>query len=130
MNGLALTILVGQLPKLFGFSVDADGFIDELAGFFRGVADGETVTAALAIGALGLVLIVVLQRVCCPSSPACCVVVVVSIALAAIFDLADPGRVAGRRAAAGVPAVHDPDGVARRPGRARRSARSASRWCR
>jgi MFS superfamily sulfate permease-like transporter len=27
MNGLALTILVGQLPKLFGFSVDADGFI-------------------------------------------------------------------------------------------------------
>ena len=25
MNGLALTILVGQLPKLFGFSVDADG---------------------------------------------------------------------------------------------------------
>ena len=25
MNGLALTILIGQLPKLFGFSVDADG---------------------------------------------------------------------------------------------------------
>ena len=32
MNGLALTILVGQLPKLFGFSVDADGFIPELKG--------------------------------------------------------------------------------------------------
>src|SRR3954447_21503235 len=30
MNGLALTILVGQLPKLFGFSVDADSFIPEL----------------------------------------------------------------------------------------------------
>ena len=27
MNGLALTILIGQLPKLFGFSVDADGLI-------------------------------------------------------------------------------------------------------
>ena len=25
MNGLALTILVGQLPKLFGFKVSADG---------------------------------------------------------------------------------------------------------
>ena len=35
MNGLALTILVGQLPKLFGFSVDADGFIPELTGFVR-----------------------------------------------------------------------------------------------
>jgi hypothetical protein len=40
MNGLALTILVGQLPKLFGFSVDADGFIPELKGFVNGVADG------------------------------------------------------------------------------------------
>ena len=30
MNGLALTILVGQLPKLFGFSVDADGFLGEV----------------------------------------------------------------------------------------------------
>ncbi len=32
MNGLALTIVVGQLPKLLGFSVDADGFIGELVG--------------------------------------------------------------------------------------------------
>ena len=62
MNGLALTILVGQLPKLFGFSVDADGFIPEAVGFFKGLADGETVAAALAVGLLGLVLIFVLQR--------------------------------------------------------------------
>ena len=32
MNGLALTILVGQLPKLFGFSVDANGLLDEAGG--------------------------------------------------------------------------------------------------
>src|ERR1043166_1407416 len=38
MNGLALTILVGQLPKLFGFKVDADGFIGELTGFVKGLA--------------------------------------------------------------------------------------------
>ena len=50
MNGLALTILVGQLPKLFGFSVDADGFIPELKGFVHGLAGGETVAAALAVG--------------------------------------------------------------------------------
>src|SRR2546423_6817075 len=50
MNGLALTILVGQLPKLFGFSVDASGFFDEVAAFVRGVADGATVPAALAVG--------------------------------------------------------------------------------
>src|SRR5262249_14995132 len=27
MNGLALTIFIGQLPKLFGFSVEGDGLI-------------------------------------------------------------------------------------------------------
>ena len=36
MNGLALTIVVGQLPKLFGFSVDADGLIAETRAFFVG----------------------------------------------------------------------------------------------
>ena len=41
MNGLALTILVGQLPKLFGFSVDADGLIDEARGFVDGLAVGR-----------------------------------------------------------------------------------------
>src|SRR3954471_7011534 len=46
MNGLAVTILVSQLPKLFGFSVDADGVIAELGAFARGVADGEVVAAA------------------------------------------------------------------------------------
>ena len=35
MNGLALTILVGQLPKLLGFSVDADGFVGEVIGWSR-----------------------------------------------------------------------------------------------
>ena len=36
MNGLALTIVIGQLPKLFGFSVDGDGLIDETGGVRRG----------------------------------------------------------------------------------------------
>src|ERR1700760_1486312 len=54
MNGLAVTILVGQLPKLFGFSVEGDSFIAELRAFIRGVANGETVSAALLIGLIGL----------------------------------------------------------------------------
>ena len=53
MNGLAITILIGQLPKLFGFSTDASGLIAEARAFVHGVADGETVGAALVIGVCG-----------------------------------------------------------------------------
>jgi high affinity sulfate transporter 1 len=90
MNGLALTILVGQLPKLFGFSVDADGFIQELKGFVQGVMDGETVTAALAIGVFALVVILVLQRLM-PKVPAVLVSVVLSILAVTVFDLTASG---------------------------------------
>ena len=62
MNGLAVTILVGQLPKLFGFSTDADGLIGEAGAFLRGVVDGETVGPALAIGVGSLAIILGLQR--------------------------------------------------------------------
>src|SRR6476620_5524368 len=43
MNGLALTILIGQLPKLLGFSISANGLIDEARGFVNGLASGEAV---------------------------------------------------------------------------------------
>jgi len=90
MNGLALTILVGQLPKLFGFSIDGDNFIDDVRGFVRGVADGETVGAALAIGLAGVVVIEALRRLW-PKAPTVLIAVVLSIAAAAVFDLADHG---------------------------------------
>src|SRR6184192_4612982 len=35
LNGLALTILVGQLPKLFGFKIEADGLIGEATAFVK-----------------------------------------------------------------------------------------------
>ena len=90
MNGLALTILVGQLPKLFGFSVKGDGFLAELGGFVEGVAKGDTVTAALLIGVIGLVVIVGLQR-WLPRIPGVLVAVVLSILAASVFHLADHG---------------------------------------
>src|SRR5215218_7746838 len=57
MNGLAVTIVVGQLPKLFGFGVDANGLIAEAAAFVRGLAAGEAVPAAAVLGVSGLVLV-------------------------------------------------------------------------
>src|SRR5215203_5971817 len=37
VNGIALTVIVGQLPKLFGFSIDATGLIPEARAFAGGV---------------------------------------------------------------------------------------------
>lgn len=90
MNGLALTILVGQLPKLFGFSVDGDSLLEEAAAFVKAVANGETVGAALGIGVTCLVLILVLQRLW-PLFPSVLAAVVLAIAAVAVLDLDERG---------------------------------------
>ncbi len=90
MNGLALTILIGQLPKLFGFSTDANGLIDEARAFVNGLGHGEAVGAAVAVGLVSLVLILVLGR-WLPRVPGVLVAVVVGIAAVSIFNLADHG---------------------------------------
>jgi high affinity sulfate transporter 1 len=90
LNGLALTILVGQLPKLFGFKVEADGFVEELTGFIKGVAHGEAVPAAVAVGIAGITLILVLQR-WLPKVPAVLIMVVLAIGATTVFSLADHG---------------------------------------
>jgi high affinity sulfate transporter 1 len=90
MNGLAVTILVGQLPKLFGFKVDAEGLIREVTEFVKGLAHGEAVAAAAVVGIAGIVLILVLQR-WLPKVPAVLVMVVLAIAATSVFGLADRG---------------------------------------
>ena len=90
MTGLALTILVGQLPKLFGFSINSDTLIGDITGFVDGVRAGETVTAAVLIGLFGLAVIIVLQR-WLPKVPGVLAAVVLSIGAAVLFDLASHG---------------------------------------
>jgi high affinity sulfate transporter 1 len=90
MNGLALTILVGQLPKLFGFSTDSNGLLHEAHAFIHGLASGEAVGAAVAIGLVSLALMLALGR-WLPRVPGVLVAVVVAIAAASVFDLASHG---------------------------------------
>ena len=90
MNGLALTILVGQLPKLFGFKVSAEGRIHEVIGFVKGLAHGEAVAAAAVVGIAGIVLILFLQR-WLPKVPAVLIMVVLAITATSVFSLADHG---------------------------------------
>src|SRR5690242_5212541 len=90
LNGLALTILIGQLPKLFGFKIEAEGLIGEFTAFVRGLTNGEAVPAAAAVGITGIVLILVLRR-WLPKVPAVLITVVLAIAATTVFSLADHG---------------------------------------
>ncbi len=90
MNGLALTILIGQLPKLFGFSTDANGLVNEARAFVNGLTSGETVGAAVAIGLFSLVVILALGR-WLPRVPGVLIAVVIAIGASSAFNLADHG---------------------------------------
>jgi high affinity sulfate transporter 1 len=87
MNGIALTVLLSQLPKLFGFSIDAEGVIPEARALVRGVVDGETNSAALIIGVACLVVIFAFKR-WRPRIPGVLVAVVGATVAVGAFDLA------------------------------------------
>jgi len=62
MNGIALTVLVSQLPKLFGFSVGATGLLQRLWEIGAGVLGGRTNWVSLALGAGTLLVVLALKR--------------------------------------------------------------------
>jgi len=62
MNGIALTVLINQLPKVFGISIERDGPLRDLWRIARSVLDGRANGAILAVGAGTLVVILVLKR--------------------------------------------------------------------
>ena len=88
MNGLAITIIVGQLPKLFGFSTDADGFVQEAKAFVSGL--DQTNGTALVLGLATLAVLLVLPRVS-KKVPAVLVAVVGATVVTAVFDLVSKG---------------------------------------
>jgi len=79
---------VGQLPKLFGYSVGGDGFFAELRGFVDGL--DQTVWQALAVGVGVLVVLLVLPRIT-RRVPAVLVAVVGATLVSAGFALVDHG---------------------------------------
>ncbi|MCB1261013.1 MAG: STAS domain-containing protein [Acidimicrobiales bacterium] len=105
MNGLAITIIVGQLPKLFGFSVDADTFWDDLTQFVEHF--DERVTEAAAIGIVALAILVVMPRLT-TKIPAVLVAVVGATVVSAVLGLADDGVKTVGVLPAGVPAPSVP----------------------
>ena len=87
MNGIALTVLISQLPKLFGFSIDGKGPVDDVVQIVRAVAEGRTNWTSFAIGAAVLVAILVLKR--WPRIPGLLLAVVGATVVVSAFDLAN-----------------------------------------
>ena len=87
LNGIALTVLVGQLPKLLGFKVSGDSLLQEGADLVRGIQQGRASGTAFAIGISCLVVILGLRR-WAPRLPGPLVAVAGATVAASILQLA------------------------------------------
>ena len=94
LNGIAVVIIVGQLPKLLGFSVDATSFVGTAEGVVEGIADGAVDSKALGIG-LGSLVLIIAARLRRSRVPGLAVVVVVAIAMTALLGWSDEIPVVG-----------------------------------
>lgn len=61
MNGIALTVLISQLPKLFGFSIQADGPLRNLWAIATAVMDGKINWMTFMVGISTLAVILLLK---------------------------------------------------------------------
>lgn len=85
MNGIALTVLISQLPKLFGFSVDGGGPLRDSWGIVQAIMDGATNPATLAIGIGTLAAIMLLKPY--KKIPGILLAVIVATVVVAVFNL-------------------------------------------
>lgn len=88
MNGLAITIIVGQLPKLFGFSTEASGFFREIGAFFQGLAQTNPATLAIGLAVLATLFFLPLAT---KRIPAVLVAVVGATVISAVLNLSARG---------------------------------------
>jgi MFS superfamily sulfate permease-like transporter len=61
MNGIALTVLISQLPKLFGFSIDADGPLRGLWEILQAILRGQIHWPSFLVGSATLAVILLLK---------------------------------------------------------------------
>ena len=62
LNGIALSVLISQTPKLFGFTIEGEGPLRSIVHIVRAILDGQTNWVTFAIGAGALLLILFLKR--------------------------------------------------------------------
>ena len=95
LNGIAVVVMVSQIPTLLGIELDADTTIEKAIDTARAVSDGRVDTAALVVGLASLVGSVVV-RWFRPAVPGVLLAVVGSMIAVAVLDLHDRLDLVGR----------------------------------
>ncbi len=103
LNGIALLIVAGQLPKLFGYASEAGTFFPKLAEFFERIGQAHLPTLSLGVG---LLILQVSLRKLAPRLPAALIVVVVGIVAVLALDLGAQGVATLGEVPAGLPTFH------------------------
>jgi high affinity sulfate transporter 1 len=85
MNGIALTVLISQLPKLFGFSISIDGPLRGLWAIGEAILAGRTNWVTFAIGIATLAIILLLKNN--KRIPSILIAVVGATAIVGLLDL-------------------------------------------
>jgi sulfate permease, SulP family len=104
--GLALTILAGQLPKLFGVEKGEGNFFEELWDLVTRLGDTDGWT--FAIGLSSLVIVLAMKRYV-PLLPAALVAVVYGVLAAVLLDLDAKGVALVGSISSGLPSLGLPD---------------------
>lgn len=86
MNGIALTVLISQLPKLFGFSIESNGPLRDLWAITSAVMEGKVNWTTFIVGGLTLAVILLLKR--WPRLPGILIAVVGATVAVGVLDLA------------------------------------------
>lgn len=86
MNGIALTVLISQLPKLFGFSIESDGPLRNIGAIASALMEGKVNWTAFSVGGLTLAVILLLKR--WPRLPGILIAVVGATVAVGALDLA------------------------------------------
>jgi SulP family sulfate permease len=104
--GLALTIIVGQVPKLFGIPTTDGNFFEQAWGVISRLGDTQAWT--LLVGLASLIVVIGLRKVA-PKVPGSLVVVLGAIAAVSLFDLDAKGVAIVGPIQAGLPTLGLPD---------------------
>ena len=92
MNGIALTVLISQIPALFGFSIEDTGPLRDLWAIAGAIMQGRTNWTALVLGAATLAVILFLRG--SKRVPGILIAVVGATVIVAALDLAARSGVA------------------------------------